>query len=133
MGKLNVFTLIGTAVMQLVVGYFWFGTYMFGDVVTVGGHGLEFLKLDATSIILLLLSSYGLTYFYDTLVKYTGTKDAGGCVKLGLTYGSFAIGFPVLMLLNLMGYTKVLLLVTFAYIILISILTSLIVLKLKKA
>ena len=133
MGKINIFTLLTTVVMQFVVGYLWFGSYLFGDVFTTGGgHGVDFLKLDVISMLLLVLGSYGLTHILETFVKLTGTKDVGGAVKVGLTFGSFGIGLPVLMLLNLMGIGKIMLLVIFTYLVLVSILTSIIVVKLKK-
>ena len=43
------------------------------------------------------------------------------------------IGFPTVMLLNLLGFGHVALLVVFTHIVLITILTSIIVIKLKKA
>jgi hypothetical protein len=56
----------------------------------------------------------------------------GGGLKLGLTVGTFAIGLPMLTLLNLMGFDKVMLLVVFCHTVLMSILVSLIIIKLKK-
>ena len=133
MGKINIFTLLTTVVVQFVVGYLWYGTYLFGDVITVGGHGIDFLKLDVISLLFLILSSYGLTHVLDMLGTLTHTKNIGGALKLGMTVGVFAIGFPVVMLLNLMGMGHVALLVIFTHIVLITILTSIVVLKLKKA
>lgn len=134
MGKTNLFTVLTTVIMQFVIGYLWYGSYLFGDVLTAGGvHGMDFLKLDVISLLLIVLSSYGLTHVLGTLVKTTGVKDIGGGLKLGLTVGSFAIGFPVIMLLNLMGLSKIVLLVVFTHLILVTMLTSIIVIKLKKA
>jgi hypothetical protein len=133
MGKTNIFTVLTTVAVQFVVGYLWYGHYLFGDVITTGGlHAIDFLKLDIISVLLIILSSYGLTYVIDMLVKLTGAKDLGGGLKVGLTLGVFGIGFPVLMLLDLMGFGKVLLLVVFTHMVLISILTSIIVVKMKK-
>jgi hypothetical protein len=132
MGKINIFTLLTTLVVQVVVGYLWFGTHLFGDVMTAGGgHGIDFLHMDVTSLLLLVLSSYGLTTILET--SMTGVKDVGGALKTGLTIGAFAIGFPITMLLNLLGFSHIVLLVTFTYVVLITILISIIVLKLRKA
>ncbi|MDE2029474.1 MAG: hypothetical protein KGI97_02805 [Alphaproteobacteria bacterium] len=131
MGKTNIFTVLTVTVLQVLVGYLWFGSHFFGGVV-VGGHGIDFLKTDVLSLILIVTSSYGLTYIFDTLIKSTGTKDVGGGIKLGLTVGTFAIGLPIVTLLNLVGYDKIVLLVVLTYFILMGILTSLVVLKLKK-
>ena len=134
MGKTNLFTVLATVITQFVVGYLWYGSYLFGDVLTSGGvHGMDFLKLDIISLLLIVLSSYGLTHVLGLLVKTTGTKDIGGGLKLGLTIGSFGIGFPIIMLLNLMGLSKIVLLVIFTHLVLVTILTSVIVIKLKKA
>ena len=134
MGKINLFTLLTTVIMQFVIGYLWYGSYLFGDVLTAGGgHGIDFLKLDVVSLLLLVLGSYGLTHVLEMLIKTTGTKDVGGGVKNGLTLGVFGIGLPVLMLLNLMGIGKVVMLVIFTHVVLVSILTGIIVTKLKKA
>jgi hypothetical protein len=130
MGKINLFTLLTAVVVQLVVGYVWFGTHLFGDVVTMdGGHGINFLQTDIISLLLVILSSYGLTH----ILEVSGAvKDTGGALKTGLTIGGFAIGFPIVMLLNLMGLSHVTLLVVFTYIVVITTLTSVITLKLKK-
>lgn len=133
MGKFNIFAVLTTVVMQFVVGYLWYGSYLFGDVMTGAGHGINFLKLDVISLLLLILSSYGLTHVMDLLVKVVGVKDIGGGLRLGLTVGAFAIGFPIVMLLNLMGLSKIVLLIVFTHIVLITILTGIIVIKLKKA
>lgn len=128
--KINVFTLLATIVTQFVVGYLWYGAHLFGG--TMGDHGIDFTKLDVLSVLLIVLSSYGLTYILDVFVKSTGTKDVGGATKLGLTVGTFAIGLPMMMLLNLMGIGHIALLVIFTHIVIVTILTSIIVLKLKK-
>jgi hypothetical protein len=128
MGKINILTLLTTVVVQFVVGYLWFGTYLFGNVITAsGGHGIDFMKLDVLSLLLIVLSSYGLMFILGV------TKDLGVALKTGLTVGGFGIGFPVLMLLNLMGFSHIVLLVVFTYLVLITTLTSVIVIKLKKA
>jgi len=134
MGKTNLFTVLTTVIIQIVIGYLWYGSYMFGDVMTSAGvHGVDFLKLDVISILLLVLSSYGLTHVLGDLVKTTATKDVGGGLKIGLTVGAFAIGFPIVMLLNLMGLSKIVLLVVFTHLVLITMLTTIVVIKLKKA
>jgi hypothetical protein len=119
-------------ILQVVIGYFWYSSHFFGDVMTTGGHSIDFLKTDLLSLILLLVGSYGLTHIFDLLIKVTGTKDVGGGMKLGLTVGCFAIGLPVVTLLNLMGFDKVIMLVVFTHLILLSVLTSLVIIKLKK-
>lgn len=129
MGKINLFTLLTAVVVQLVVGYIWFGTHLFGDVVMTSGHGIDFLQTDLISLLLVVMSSYGLTHILDVT---GGVKDTGGALKTGLTIGGFAIGFPIVMLLNLMGMSHVTLLVVFTYIVVITTLTSIITLKLKK-
>ncbi len=73
------------------------------------------------------------THVLDTVTTLTHAKDVGGGLKTGLTVGAFAIGFPTVMLLNLLGFGHVALLVVFTHIVLITILTSIIVIKLKKA
>ena len=133
MGKINIFTLLTAMVVQFVVGYLWYGPHLFGDVLVSGGHGIDFLKLDVISLLLIVLSSYGLTYVLDLLLGLTHVKDVGSGLKIGLVLGSFGIGFPVLLLLNLMGYSHIVLLVVFTHLVLISILTSIVVIKLKKA
>jgi len=130
--KINVFALLATIVVQFVVGYMWYGTHMFGGVVSIGDHGIDFLKLDVLSLLLIIFSSYGLNHILEVLVKATGTKDIGGATKLGLTYGTFGIGLPIVMLLNLMGLGHVALLVVFTHIVVVSIMASIIVIKLKK-
>jgi hypothetical protein len=131
MGKINVFTLLATIIMQVVVGYLWYGTHLFGDVITTGGgHAVDFLQTDVLSILLVILSSYGLTHIMETMM--TGVKDIHGVVKTGLTLGVFGIGLPITMLLNLMGFSHIVLLVVFTHVVLVTILTGIIVLKLKK-
>src|SRR5580704_14205584 len=97
--KINVFTLLAAVVMQFVVGYLWYGTHLFGGVVAIGDHGIDYLKLDVLSL-LLIMTSYGLTYIVDMFVKINHIKYIGGVVKLGMTVGTFAIGLPIIMLLN---------------------------------
>ena len=134
MGKTSIFTVITAVIVQFIVGYVWYGPHLFGDVITAGGgHAVDFLKLDVLSLVLILLSGYGLTHVLGILDKLTGTKDMSGGLKLGLTVGAFAIGFPIMMLMNLMGFSHVVLLVTFTYLVLITILTNLVVIKLKHA
>ncbi len=134
MGKTNIFTVLIAVVVQFIVGYLWYGSYLFGDVMTTsGGHAIDFLKLDGISLLLVLLTSYGLTHIFDLLDKLTGTKDIGGGLKLGLTVGTFAIGLPIVMLMNLMGYGHIVLLVVFCHLVLISVLTNIVVIKLKHA
>lgn len=133
MGKTNIFTVLTTVILQIVIGYLWYGSYMFGDVMTTAGiHGVDFLKLDVISILLLVLSSYGLTYVLGDLVKTVGSKDVGGGLKVGFTLGTLGIGFPIVMLLNLMGLSKIVLLVVFTHIVLITMLTTVVVMKFKK-
>ena len=132
MGKINIFTVLTTVVVQFVVGYLWFGPYLFGGVVETGGHGIDILKLDVISLLFIILSSYGYSHIMETMIGLTHTKDVGGTLKLGLTVGGLAIGFPVVMLLNLMGVGHVALLVIFTYFVLITILSGIVVLKLKK-
>ena len=128
MGKINLFTLLATVVTQLVVGYLWFGAHLFGSVVAAGGgHGIDFLQTDVISILLIVLSSYGLTHIVE------GVKDMNGAMRTGLTVGGFTIGFPIVMLLNLMGVSHITLLVVFTYIVLITTLAGIVTLKLKKA
>lgn len=132
MSKINVFTLLAAIVVQFVVGYIWYGPHMFGGVLSTGGQGIDFLKLDLISLLLIVLGSYGLTTVMDTLEGLTHTKDVGGVLKLGLTIGVFGIGLPITMLLNLLGFGKVALLVIFTHVVLVTILTGIVVLKLKK-
>ncbi len=132
MGKTNVFTVLAVTAVQLLVGYLWYSSHFFGDVMSTGGHGVDFLKTDVLSLVILVLSSYGLTHIFDLLIKHTGTKDIGGGLKLGLTVGTFAIGLPIITLLNFMGFDKIVLLVVLVHMILVGVLTSLVVIKLKK-
>ena len=133
MGRINLFTLLTMVFVQIVVGYVWFGPYLFGAVVTAGGgHGIDFLKLDIVSLLLVVLSSYGLTGIMGLVTSRTG-KAIGGTVKTGLLVGSFGIGFPLVMLLNLMGADKALLLVVFAYVVLITILGGVVTTRFNKA
>ena len=132
MGKTNLFTVLTVTVLQILVGYLWYSTHFFGDVMVTSGHTVDYLKTDVLSLLLIVFSSYGLTHIFDMLVKSTGTKDIGGAVKLGLTVGTFAIGLPVLTLLNIMGFGKIVLLVVLIHMIVVSILTSLVIIKLKK-
>jgi hypothetical protein len=128
MSKINVFTLLTAVVVQFIVGYLWYGPHLFGDVV----HGIDFLKVDIVSFLLVILGSYGLTSIMDMLETLTHTKDMNGVLKLGMTVGIFGIGLPITMLLNLLGFGHVALLVIFTHIVLITVLTGIIVLKLKK-
>jgi hypothetical protein len=132
MGKVNVFTVLTAVVVQFVVGYLWYGPHLFGDVITAGGgHAIDFLKLDSISLLLIILSGFGLTHVLGMLNKVTGTKDINGGIRLGLTVGALAIGFPVALLLSLMGIGKVALLVIFIYLVLITVVTNIVVIKLK--
>src|SRR5580704_17267386 len=89
MGKTSIFTVITAVVVQFIVGYLWYGPHLFGDVITAGGgHGVDFLRMDGISLILILLSGFGLTHILGMLDKLTGTKDMSGGLKLGLTVGS---------------------------------------------
>ena len=132
MGKTNIFTLLTVTVLQILVGYLWYSPHFFGDVMTTGGHGVDYLKTDVLSLVLIILSSYGLTHIFELLIKVLGVKDVGGGIKLGLTVGTFGIGLPMLVLLNLMGIDKVMLLVIFCHMVLVGVLTSLVVIKLNK-
>jgi hypothetical protein len=132
--KLSLSTIVTAVIMQIIVGYFWYGPHLFGDVITgTGGKAIDFIKMDTLSLVLIVLGSYGLTYILDTLTKLTKTKDTKGSVKLGLTFGVFAIGLPVTMLLHLMGYGTMALVAVFLHLVTISILTNTLIVKLKKA
>ena len=130
--KINIFTLLTAVVVQFVVGYLWYGPHLFGDVVATSGHGIDFLKLDVISLLLVVLGSYGLTSLLDTVIGLTHTKDMNGVLKTGMTVGVFGIGLPITMLLNLLGFSHIMLLVIFTHIVLVTILTGIVVLKLKK-
>ncbi len=133
MGKTNIFTVLAVTILQILVGYLWYSPHFFGDVVTTTSGGVvDYLKTDVMSLMLIIVSSYGLTHIFDLLIKVTGTKDVGGGIKLGLTVGTFAIGLPVVTLLNILGFGKIVLLVVFSHILLLSILISVVMLKLKK-
>lgn len=131
MAKINIFTLLTAVVVQFVVGYLWYGPHLFGDVISATGHGIDFLKLDVISLLLVILGSYGLTAILDTMTHLTHTKDMSGVIKLGMTIGVFGIGLPITMLLSLLGFTKIVLLVIFTHIVLVTVLTGVVVLKLK--
>jgi len=131
MGKVNIVAVVATIVMQVVVGYLWYGAHLFGDVIsTGGGHAVDFLQMDVLSILLIVLSSYGLTIIMEAMM--TGVKDMHGVLKAGLTLGVFGIGLPIAMLLNLLGFSHIVLLVVFTHVVLITILTGIILLKLKR-
>ena len=132
MGKTNIISVLVTSIMFFVVGYIWYGSTLFGDVVTGSGLSVDFLKFDLVTLLLIVLTGYGLVHVFHGLVKMTGTKDVGGALKLGLTFGGLGIGLPVVTLLTLLGFGKMLLLVVFCHLVLVTILTSLIVIKLKK-
>jgi hypothetical protein len=133
MGKLNITMLLTVVIVQLVVGTLWYGSHLFGDVVTAnGGTTVDFLKTDVVSIVLVVLASYGLTFIFDLLTTHTGVKETKDSLKLGLIVGSFAVGLPIIMLLNLIGTNLHILLVIFFHLVVVSMLTSLIVVKLKK-
>src|ERR1043166_5694032 len=120
--KLSLSTIVTAVIMQIIVGYFWYGPHLFGDVITgTSGKAIDFIKMDTLSLVLIVLGSYGLTYILDTLTKLTKTKDTKGSVKLGLTFGVFAIGLPVTMLLHLMGYGTMALVAVFLHLVTISI------------
>ncbi|HEU0118631.1 MAG TPA: hypothetical protein VFR09_08365 [Alphaproteobacteria bacterium] len=129
MGKINLFTLLTAVVVQLVVGYLWFGSHLFGGVMaTAGGHGIDFLQTDIISLLFVVLSSYGITH----MLGLAGTvKDTGTALKNGLTVGGFVIGFPIVMLLNLMGISHIALLVIFTYLVVVTTVTSIVTLKIK--
>lgn len=134
MGKLNMMTLITVIIVQLVVGTLWYGSHLFGDVVTThGGQAIDFLKTDIVSILFLVLASYGLTYIFDLVTTHTGVKEPTDGLKVGLIVGAFGIGLPIVMLLNLIGMNLHVVLVIFFYLVVISMLTSFIVVKTKKA
>lgn len=131
MGKLNSLTVLMTIVVQLIVGYLWYGSYLFGDIIkTSGGHAIDFLQTDVISLLLLVLSSFGLTHILEGLVKTN--KDVSDGIKTGLTFGIFGLGLPIMTLLNLMGVAKVAMLVIFMHLVLVSILTTIVVIKTKK-
>ncbi len=131
MGKINIFTVITVAIVQGLVGYFWYGPHLFGDMMT--GHAVDFLKTDIVSLVLLVLTSYGLTHVLDDLVTSAGIKDMTGGVKLGLTIGGFMVGLPAIMLLNLLGFGVNMLLVILGHLVVSTILSTLVIIKLKKA
>jgi hypothetical protein len=131
MGKLNIISLLVVVVAQVLTGYLWFGPHMFGDVMT--GHGVNFLRTDVLSIILLLLTAYGLTHVLDSHITNEGVKDVNGGIKLGLTVGSYFLGFPVIMLLNIFGgFSLNALLATFGYLVVLTIITTIVLIKIKK-
>jgi len=131
MGKLNSLTVLMTIVVQLIVGYLWYGSYLFGDIIkTSGGHAIDFLQTDVISLLLLVLSSFGLTHILEGMVKTN--KDVSDGIKTGLTFGIFGLGLPIMTLLNLMGVAKVAMLVIFMHLVLVSILTTIVVIKTKK-
>ena len=119
-------------VVQFVIGYLWYGPHLFGDVMTSSGHGIDFLKLDIVSLLLIVLGSYGMTSILDSIINLTHTKDMNGVIKTGVMVGVFGIGLPIIMLLNLLGLSHVALLVIFTHIVLVTTLTGVVVLKLKK-
>lgn len=134
MGKINSVTVLVIAVMQFVLGYLWYGPHLFGDIVTASGvHMVDFSKIDVTSLFLTLMSSYGLTYILDKFVTLTNTKDMLGGVTLGLSFGALALGLPSVMLLNLLGVGKDMLMVIFGHLVVLAMLVNLVLIKFKKA
>lgn len=131
MGKTNIFTVITVAIVLGIAGYVWFGPHLFGDVMKTGGHSVDFLKTDVMSIILLILASYGLTHVLEKHIG--GVKDTHDGIKLGLNLGTFMLGLPAIMLLNLLGYSTNVLLVIFGYLVVGTILSTLTIVKLKKS
>jgi hypothetical protein len=133
MSKVNWLTVLMTIVVQFIVGYVWYGSTLFGDVITSGGgHAINFLQTDVTSLLLLVLSSFGLTHILGEMVDTHDIRDMGDGIKRGLTFGVFGLGLPVLMLLNLMGVGKIVMLIIFVHLIIVSILTTLVIIKTKK-
>jgi hypothetical protein len=131
MGKLNLVTLLTVIVVQTVIGYLWYGPHLFGDVMK--GHSIDVFKTDVMSIIFLVLTAYGMTHVLETHVKDSGAKDLSDGITLGLKVGSFMLGFPVIMLLNLLGgYSLDAILVIFGHLVLITIGTTLVLIKSKK-
>jgi hypothetical protein len=131
MGKLNIISLLVVVVAQVLTGYLWFGPHLFGDVMT--GHTVDFLRTDVLSVILLLLTAYGLTHVLDAHISNEGVKDVNGGIKLGLTVGSYFLGFPVIMLLNIFGgFSISALLATFGYLVILTTITTIVLIKVKK-
>ncbi|MBI3418632.1 MAG: hypothetical protein HY053_00655 [Proteobacteria bacterium] len=130
MGKINIFTVLTVLIVQGIVGYLWYGPHLFGDVMT--GHAIDVFKTDITSLVLMVLTAYGLTHVLDGLITSNGVKDVNGGIKLGLTVGSFMLGFPAIMLLNLLGFGTNMLLVIFGYLVIVTIMTTMVIIKLKK-
>lgn len=133
MGKTNIFTVITVAIVLGIAGYIWYGPHLFGDVMVKGGHSIDFLKTDVMSILLLILAAFGLTHVLDSHVDKEGIKDIHGSIKLGLPLGTFMLGLPVIMLLNLLGFGTNVLLVVFGYLVVATILATFVIAKLKKA
>lgn len=132
--KISLSTVVTAVIMQIIVGYFWYGPHLFGDVISASdGKAIDFLKMDTLSLVLIVLGSYGLTYILDLLTTLTKTKDVHSSLKLGLTFGVFAIGLPVTMLLHLMGFSGMALVAVFLHLVTVSILTNTLIIKLKKA
>jgi hypothetical protein len=132
MGKTNIFTVITVAIVLGIAGYVWYGPHLFGDVVTTAGHKMDFLKTDVASIVLMLLAAFGLTHVLEKHVETHGIKDINGSIKLGLSLGTYMLGLPAIMLLNILGFGTNMLLVVFGYLVVATILTTIVIVKLKK-
>lgn len=134
MGKVNIITVLTVIALQLVTGYVWYGSTLFGDTLaSSGGPAISVLKTDVLSLILAILAGYGLTFITELLVKTTGVKDIGEGLKLGLKIGFFGLGLPTIMLLNLLGFGKVTLLVVFGHLVLTGLLSGAVVTHFKKS
>jgi hypothetical protein len=133
MGKTNIFTVITVAIVLGIAGYVWYGPHLFGDVMSTGGHKIDFLKTDVTSVVLMILAAFGLTHVLESHVTASGVKDIHGSVKLGLSLGTFMLGLPAIMLLNILGFGTDMLLVVFGYLVVSTILTTIVIVKLKRA
>jgi hypothetical protein len=132
MSKVNGLTVLMTIVVQLIVGYLWYGSYLFGDIIkTAGGHAIDFLQTDVTSLLLLVLSSFGLVHILGGVIKTDGVKDTGDAMKTGLIFGLFGLGLPLMTLLNLMGVAKIAMLVILMHLVIVSILTTFVIIKTK--
>lgn len=133
MGNVKILSLVVVVLMQFVIGYVWYGHLFGGVLVADGGKTIDFMKFDILSLVLILLSGYGLTYIMETLTKLTGSKDIMDGLKVGLTMGLFGIGFILTMLLGLMGFGTTTLLVVLGHVVLTTMFTGMIVVKLKSA
>ncbi len=123
--------IIAAVIVQMILGYVWYDSHLFGKLWLEGIGRTELGGLDAFKLVVTIISSFGFAYVLDSLLTLTGTKDITGVLKLGVTIGLVLIGLTLVTFLLSLGFGKLVMLIAVGHVFMSVVLTGIVLIKLK--